>query len=186
MFRVSIMETTPHVSDKSAQKLLSGLGVEGLIKYRKEIQWSDITSKVEELESKFDYNPDGSKAWERFVNEPIVDQCGQVWMIWKNGDHRYQIYVIPPDAGKFKYVIVDYVSTTSYPEVGFESSQFSVGFDKNREPIILNIVVDDKGGEYCHLYNQQEEIERAACRSSGDIKRGIGTKSVNAALVTVA
>ena len=140
MFRVSIMETTPHVSDKSAQKLLSGLGIEGLIKYRKEIQWSDITSQVEELESKFNHG------WKRFIDKPCVDQYGQVWMIWKNGDHRYQIYVIPPDAGKFKYVIVDYVSTTSYPEVGFESSQFSVGFDKNREPIILNIVVDDKGG----------------------------------------
>ena len=54
-------------------------------------------------------------------------------MIWKNGN-SYQIYVIPPDAGKFKYVIVDDVSTTSYPKVGFESSQFSVGFDKNHEP----------------------------------------------------
>ena len=178
------METTPHVSDKSAQKLLSGLGVEGLIKYRKEIQWSDITSQVEELESKFDYNPDGSKAWERFVNEPIVDQCGQVWMIWKNGDH-YQIYVIPPDAGRFKYVIVDNVSTTSYSEVGFESSQFSVGFDKNREPIILNIVVDGQGGVCCHLYNQQEEIERAARKPSEDIERKIGMGSLNA-LVTVA
>ena len=106
-------------------------------------------------------------------------------MIWKNGN-SYQIYVIPPDAGKFKYVIVEDVSTTSYPEVGFESSQFSVGSDKNREPIILNIVVDGQGEVCCHLYNQQEEIERAACKSSGDIKRGIGTKSVNAALVTVA
>ncbi len=150
-----------------------------------------IMAQVEELESKFDYNPDGSKAWERFVNEPIVDQCGQVWMIWKNGDHRYQIYVIPPDAGRFKYVIVDNVSTTSYPEVGFESSQFSVGFDKNREPIILNIVVDGQGGVCCHLYNQQEEIERAARKSLGDtetsgyIQRKIGLKPV-AALVTVA
>lgn len=184
------METTPHVSDKSAQKLLSGLGIEGLIKYRKEIQWSDITSQVEELESKFDYNPDGSEAWERFVNKPVVDQYGQVWMIWKNGD-RYQIYVIPPDAGKFKYVIVDDVSTTSYPKVGFESSQFSVGFDKNHEPIILNVVIDGEGGEYCHLYNQQEEIERAARKSLGDtetsgyIQRKIGLKPV-AALVTVA
>jgi hypothetical protein len=141
-------------------------------------------AQVEELESKFDYNPDGSKAWERFVNEPVVDQYGQVWMIWKNGNH-YQIYVIPPDAGKFKYVIVDYVSTTSYPNIEFESRQFSVGFDKNREPIILNVVVDDKGGEYCHLYNQQEEIGRAACKSSGDVERKIGLKPV-AALVTVA
>lgn len=185
------METTPHVSDKSAQKLLSGLGVEGLIKYRKEIQRSDITSQVEELESKFDYNPDGSEAWKRFVNEPVVDQYGQVWMIWKNGDHRYQIYVIPPDAGKFKYVIVEYVSTTSYPNIEFESCQFSVGFDKNCEPIILNVVIYGKGGEYCHLYNQQEEIKRAARKSPGDtetsgyIQRKIGLKPV-AALVTVA
>ena len=58
-------------------------------------------------------------------------------MIWKNGN-SYQIYVIPPDAGKFKYVIVDDVSTTSYPKVGFESSQFSVGFDKNHEPWTMN------------------------------------------------
>ena len=143
-----------------------------------------IMAQVEELESKFDHNPDGSKAWKRFVNEAVVDQYGQVWMIWKNGD-RYQIYVIPPDAGKFKYVIVDDVLTTSYPKVGFESSQFSVGFDKNREPIILNIVVDGQGGVCCHLYNQQEEIERAACRSSGDIERKIGMGSLNA-LVTVA
>ncbi len=137
-----------------------------------------IMAQVEELESKFNHG------WKRFIDKPCVDQCGQVWMIWKNGN-SYQIYVIPPDAGKFKYVIVEDVSTTSYSEVGFESSQFSVGFDKNREPIILNIVVDDKGGEYCHLYNQQEEIGRAACRSSGDVERKIGLKPV-AALVTVA
>lgn len=171
------MEALPRCTEGSPQNSTSDLDTKG---QKNPIEKNyNIMAQVEELESKFNHG------WKRFIDKPCVDQCGQAWMIWKNGNF-YQIYVIPPDAGKFKYVIVDYVSTTSYPEVGFESSQFSVGFDENREPIILNVVVDDKGGEYCHLYNQQEEIERAACKSSGDIKRGIGTKSVNAALVTVA
>ena len=55
----------------------------------------------------------------------------------------------------------------------------------NHEPIILNVVIDGKGGEYCHLYNQQEEIERAARKPSEDIERKIGMGSLNA-LVTVA
>ena len=164
MFRVSIMETFHNHTKDLSRNSLSDPDIWGrLIKYRKETQWDNILDQVEELESKFDLNPDGSKAWKRFVNEPVVDQYGQVWMIWKNGDY-YQIYVIPPDAGKFKYVIVEDVSTTSYSEVGFESSQFSVGFDKNLEPIILNIVVDGQGGY---------------------IQRKIGLKPV-AALVTVA
>ena len=67
-----------------------------------------IMAQVEELESKFDRNPDGSKKWQRLVDSPIEDQYGQIWMIWENPaaslsnplsnpKSRYQIYTILQD-----------------------------------------------------------------------------------------
>lgn len=43
-----------------------------------------IMAQIEELESKFDHNPDGSEKWQRLISEPIEDQYGQIWMIWEN------------------------------------------------------------------------------------------------------
>ena len=63
-----------------------------------------IMAQVEELESKFDHNPDGSEKWQRLVDSPIEDQYGQIWMIWENPaaslsnpKSRYQIYTILQD-----------------------------------------------------------------------------------------
>ena len=63
-----------------------------------------IMAQVEELESKFDRNPDGSEKWQRLISEPIEDQYGQIWMIWENPaaslsnpKSRYQIYTILQD-----------------------------------------------------------------------------------------
>lgn len=95
------METAPHVSDKSAQKLLSDLDTEG---QENSIDNDKITAQIKELESKFDHNPDGSEKWQRFVGKPIEDQYGQIWMIWENPaaslsnpKSRYQIYTILQD-----------------------------------------------------------------------------------------
>ena len=63
-----------------------------------------IMAQIEELESKFDRNPDGSEKWQRFVGGPVEDQYRQRWMIWKNPaaslsnpKSRYQIYTILQD-----------------------------------------------------------------------------------------
>ena len=67
-----------------------------------------IMAQIEELESKFDHNPDGSEKWQRLVDSPIEDQYGQIWMIWENPaaslsnplsnpKSHYQIYTILQD-----------------------------------------------------------------------------------------
>ena len=77
------METFHNHTEDLSQNSLSDLDVEGLIKYRTElteiteIQLSDITRQVKELEVEFDHG------WKRFIDKPCVDQYGQVWMIWK-------------------------------------------------------------------------------------------------------
>ena len=72
-----------------------------------------IMAQVEELESKFDRNPDGSDRWGRFVDSPVRDQYGQLWMIWENPaasssipKDRYQIYKIPKDEDEFRYAFI--------------------------------------------------------------------------------
>ena len=63
-----------------------------------------IMAQIEELESKFDRNPDGSEKWQKLISDPIEDQYGQIWMIWENPaaslsnpKSRYQIYTILQD-----------------------------------------------------------------------------------------
>ena len=156
MFRISIMETAPHVSDKSAQNLLSDPDIWGrLIEYRKEkVQWDDILAQVKKLESKFNSNSDGSKAWKRFVNKPVVDQYGQVWMIWKSRD-CYQIYKMPDDKDEFDYVFIDDLEVT--PTLGEPIYKFSVGFDNFGDAEVLNIQMSDKVNEYCLISNHERE-----------------------------
>lgn len=152
------METAPHVSDKSAQNLLSDPDIWGrLIEYRKEkVQWDDILAQVKELESKFDR----SKAWEKFVNEPVIDQYGQVWMIWKSGD-CYQIYKMPDDKDEFDYVFIDDLEVTP-PILGEPIYKFSVGFDNFGDEEVLNIQISDKINEYyCSISNHERELWEA-------------------------
>lgn len=152
------METAPHVSDKSAQNLLSDPDIWGrLIEYRKEkVQWDDILAQVKELESKFDR----SKAWEKFVNEPVIDQYGQVWMIWKSGD-CYQIYKMPDDKDEFDYVFIDDLEVTP-PILGEPIYKFSVGFDNFGDEEVLNIQISDKINKYyCSISNHERELWEA-------------------------
>lgn len=147
------METAPHVSDKSAQNLLSDPAIWGrLIEYRKEVQWDNILDQVKVLESKFDR----SKTWEKFVNEPVVDQYGQVWMIWKSGD-CYQIYKMPDDKDEFDYVFIDDLEVTPTLSGSGPIYKFSVGFDNFGDAEVLNIQMSDKINEYCLLSNNERD-----------------------------
>lgn len=152
MFRISIMETFHNHTEDLSQNSLSDLDIWGrLIEYRKEkVQWGNILAQVEELESKFDR----SKTWEKFVNEPVIDQYGQVWMIWKNGD-CYQIYKMPDDEDKFDYVFIDDLEVT--PTLSEPIYKFSVGFDNFGDAEILNIPMSDKINEYCLLSNHERD-----------------------------
>jgi len=151
MFRVSIMETLHKTTEESPKDPFSDLDIWGrLIEYRKEVQWGNILAQVEELESKFDR----SKTWEKFVNEPVIDQYGQVWMIWENGD-CYQIYKMPDDEDKFDYVFIDDLEVT--PTLSEPIYKFSVGFDNFGDAEILNIPMSDKINEYCLLSNHERD-----------------------------
>ena len=151
MFRVSIMETVHNHAEDLSQNSLSDPDIWGrLIEYRKEVQWGNILAQVKELESKFDR----SKAWEKFVNKPVIDQYGQVWMIWKSGD-CYQIYKIPDDKDEFDYVFIDDLEVT--PTLGEPIYKFSVGFDNFGDAEVLNIQMSDKINEYCLLSNNERD-----------------------------
>jgi len=99
------METLHGDTEKLPQNPLSDFSIwRRSIEYRKKVQWDDILAQVNELESNFDFNPDGSEKWQRLISEPIEDQYGQIWMIWKNPaaslsnpKSRYQIYTILQD-----------------------------------------------------------------------------------------
>ena len=80
-----------------------------------------IMAQIEELESKFDHNPDGSEKWQRLISEPIEDQYGQIWMIWEilRFDHlipkdRYQIYKILNDEDEFRYAFIKELEVDRY------------------------------------------------------------------------
>lgn len=145
------METLHKTTEESPKDPFSDLDIWGrLIEYRKEVQWGNILAQVEELESKFDR----SKTWEKFVNEPVIDQYGQVWMIWENGD-CYQIYKMPDDEDKFDYVFIDDLEVT--PTLSEPIYKFSVGFDNFGDAEILNIPMSDKINEYCLLSNHERD-----------------------------
>ena len=145
------METLHKTTEESPKDPFSDLDIWGrLIEYRKEVQWVNILAQVKELESKFDR----SKAWEKFVNEPVIDQYGQVWMIWKSGDY-YQIYKMPDDKDEFDYVFIDDLEVT--PTLGEPIYKFSVGFDNFGDAEVLNIPMSDKINEYCLLSNHERD-----------------------------
>ena len=160
---ISIMETLHGDTEKLPQDPLSDFSIwRRFIEYRKKVQWGNILKQVKELESNFDRN----KAWKRFVKEPVVDQFGQVWMIWKSGD-RYQIYKMPDDKDEFDYVFIDDLSIVDFVPTSISILQgsiytFSVGFDNFGEAELLHIITSDKTdinktSEYCHLFNYERE-----------------------------
>ena len=171
MFVISIMETLHGDTEKLPQDPLSDFSIwRRFIEYRKKVQWGNILKQVEELESNFDRN----KTWEKFVNKPVIDQYGQVWMIWKNPDtsspnpkDRYQIYKMPYDKDEFDYVFIDDLSIVDFVPTSISILrgsiyQFSVGFDNFGDVEILHIITSDKTdinktSEYCHLYSFERE-----------------------------
>ena len=101
MFVISIMETLHERAEELPQNSPSDLDIKG---QENPANNYNIMAQVEELESKFDHNPDGSEKWGRLISEPIEDQYGQIWMIWENPvaslsnpKDRYQIYTILQD-----------------------------------------------------------------------------------------
>ncbi len=169
------METVHGHAEGLPQDPLSDFSIWGrLIEYRKEVQWDNILDQVETLESQFNLNPDGSKAWKRFVNEPVIDQYGQAWMIWENPatsssnpKDRYQIYKMPDDKDKFNYVFIDDLSIVDFVPTSISILRgsiykFSVGFDNFGDVELLHILTSDKTdinktSEYCHLYSYERE-----------------------------
>ena len=98
---ISIMETFHNHAEDLSQNPPSDLDTEG---QENQTENYKIMAQIEELESKFDHNPDGSEKWQRLISEPIEDQYGQIWMIWENPaaslsnpKSRYQIYTILQD-----------------------------------------------------------------------------------------
>ena len=171
IFKLHTMETLHGHTGELPQDPLSDFSIWGrLIEYRKKVQWDNILEQVKELESKFDR----SKTWEKFVNKPVIDQYGQVWMIWKNPDtsspnpkDRYQIYKMPYDKDEFDYVFIDDLSIVDFVPTSISILrgsiyQFSVGFDNFGDVEILHIITSDKTdinktSEYCHLFNYERE-----------------------------
>lgn len=151
------METLHKTTEELPKDPFSDLDIWGrLIEYRKEkVQWDDILAQVKKLESKFNSNSDGSKAWKRFVNEPVIDQYGQVWMIWKSGD-CYQIYKMPDDKDDFDYVFIDDFEVT--PTLGEPIYKFSVGFDNFGETEIINVFTSNGKIEDCHFYSWERQL----------------------------
>ena len=95
------METLHVYTEELPQNSPSDLDIKGQENLTENYK---IMAQVEELELKFDHNPDGSEKWQRLVDSPIEDQYGQIWMIWENPaasssnpKSRYQIYTILQD-----------------------------------------------------------------------------------------
>ncbi len=126
-----------------------------------------IMAQIEELESKFDHNPDGSEKWQRFVGKPIEDQYGQRWMIWENPatsssnpKDRYQIYKILKNEDEFRYAFIKELEVDRYPGRHKTSYEFFVGPDDGRDETITVFFNDDGVIEYVHCYSYLEERKR--------------------------
>ena len=127
-----------------------------------------IAAQIEELESKFDHNPDGSDRWGRFVDSPAQDQYGQIWMIWENSaasssipKDRYQIYKILNDEDEFRYAFIKELKVDHYPGHHKTSCEFFVGPDDAGIDETITIFFDDNREiEYVHCYSYLEERKR--------------------------
>ena len=113
------METLHGHTEELPQNLPSDLDIKGQENPTNNYK---IMAQVEELESKFDRNPDDSEKWQRFISEPIEDQYGQIWMIWENSaasssipKDRYQIYKTLNDEDEFRYAFIKELEVDHYP-----------------------------------------------------------------------
>ena len=161
MFVISIMETLHGYTEELPQNSPSDLDIKGQENPANNYK---IMAQVEELESKFDHNPDGSEKWQRLISEPIEDQYGQIWMIWKNPaaslsnpKSRYQIYKIPKNEDEFRYAFIKELEVDRYPKYHKTSYEFFVGPDDGRDETITVFFNDDGVIEYVHCYSYLEE-----------------------------
>ena len=162
---ISIMETLHGRAEELPQNSPSDLDIKGQENLTENYK---IMAQIEELESKFDHNPeDGSEKWQRLISEPIEDQYGQIWMIWKNPaasssspKDRYQIYKIPKDEDEFRYAFIKELEVDRYPGHHKTSYEFFVGPDDGRDETITVFFNDDGVIEYVHCYSYPEERKR--------------------------
>lgn len=162
------METLHGHTEELPQNLPSDLDIKGQENMTENYK---IMAQVEELESKFDHNPDGSDRWERFVDSPAQDQYGQLWMIWENSaalsslssnpKDRYQIYKIPKNEDEFRYAFIKELEVDHYPGYHKTSCEFFVGPDDAGIDETITIFFDDNREiEYIHCYSYLEERKR--------------------------
>ena len=155
------METLHKQVEGLPQNSLSGLDIQGQESDRNKC----IVAQIEELESKFDCNPDGSEKWQRFVDEPVEDQYGQIWMIWENSatsscepKDRYQVYKISDSEVSLKYAFIKDLKISRYPRYEKTSYEFFVGPDDAGIDETINVFFSDDGEiEYVHCYSYLEE-----------------------------
>ena len=164
MFVISIMEPLHGRAEELPQNSPSDLDTEGQENPANNYK---IMAQVEELESKFDRNPDGSEKWGRFVDSPVQDQYRQLWMIWENPaasssipKDRYQIYKIPKNEDEFRYAFIKELEVDRYPRYHKTSYEFFVGPDDGRDETITVFFNDDGVIEYVHCYSYLEERKR--------------------------
>ena len=164
MFVISIMETLHVRAEELPQNSPSDLDTKGQENPANNYK---IMAQVEELESKFDHNPDGSDRWGRFVDSPAQDQYGQLWMIWKNPSasssnpkDQYQVYKIPKNEDEFRYAFIKELEVDRYPKYHKTSYEFFVGPDDGRDETITVFFNDDGVIEYVHCYSYLEERKR--------------------------
>ena len=164
IFKLHTMETLHGHTEELPQNSPSDLDIKGQENPANNYK---IMAQVEELESKFDHNPDGSEKWQRIISEPIEDQYGQIWMIWKNPaaslsnpKDRYQIYKIPKDEDEFRYAFIKELEVDHYPGHHKTSYEFFVGPDDGRDETITVFFNDDGVIEYVHCYSYLEERKR--------------------------
>lgn len=127
-----------------------------------------IATQIEKLESNFDRNPDGSDRWGRFVDSPVRDQYGQLWMIWENSATSscepkdcYQVYKISGGEVSLKYAFIKDLKISRYPRYEKTSYEFFVGPDDAGIDETITILFDDNREiEYIHCYSYLEERKR--------------------------
>ena len=164
IFKLHIMETLHGHTEELPQNSPSDLDIKGQENPTNNYK---IMAQVEELESKFDRNPDGSEKWQRLISEPIEDQYGQIWMIWENSaalssnpKDRYQIYKTLNDEDEFRYAFIKELEVDRYPGCHKTSYEFFVGPDDGRDETITVFFNDDGAIEYIHCYSYLEERKR--------------------------
>lgn len=161
IFRLHTMETLHVHVEELPQNSPSDLDAEGQENPANNYK---IMAQIEELESKFDHNLDGSEKWQRLVSEPIEDQYRQRWMIWENPaasssnpKDQYQVYKIPKNEDEFRYAFIKELEVDRYPKYHKTSYEFFVGPDDGRDETITVFFNDDGVIEYVHCYSYLEE-----------------------------